>query len=141
MWQSSAAGMLDSSELKTFKGLHFFDVDPSYRCDARIMWYPQTAFFDMPHTDGFFRPYMKVGEVHLKVKDKAITLYAYQTEKMRLARKKANEIDSTRAMAQAYCDQVKPYLESIRDHADRLEILIDNELWPLPKYRELLFLK
>jgi uncharacterized protein (DUF1684 family) len=86
MWQSSAAGMLDSSELKTFKGLHFFDVDPSYRCDARIMWYPQTAFFDMPHTDGVFRPYMKVGEVHLKVKDKAITLYAYQTEKMRLQR-------------------------------------------------------
>jgi glutamine synthetase len=70
-----------------------------------------------------------------------ISAMVEQTEKMRLARKKANEIDSTRAMAQAYCDQVKPYLESIRDHADRLEILIDNELWPLPKYRELLFLK
>jgi glutamine synthetase len=64
-----------------------------------------------------------------------------QTEKMRLARKKANEIESTRTRAAAYCDQVKPYLESIRDHADRLEILVDNELWPLPKYRELLFLK
>jgi glutamine synthetase len=70
-----------------------------------------------------------------------ISAMVEQTEKMRLARKKANEIDSTRAMAQAYCDQVKPYLESIRDHSDRLEILIDNELWPLPKYRELLFLK
>jgi glutamine synthetase len=64
-----------------------------------------------------------------------------QTEKMRLARKNANEIESSRARAQAYCDHVKPYLESIRDHADRLEILVDNELWPLPKYRELLFLK
>ncbi|MFM9143060.1 MAG: glutamine synthetase type III, partial [Bacteroidota bacterium] len=64
-----------------------------------------------------------------------------QTEKMRLARKKANEIESTRTRAAAYCVQVKPYLESIRDHADRLEILVDNELWPLPKYRELLFLK
>ncbi|MFM8684924.1 MAG: glutamine synthetase type III, partial [Bacteroidota bacterium] len=64
-----------------------------------------------------------------------------QTEKMRLARKKANEIESTRTRAQVYCEQVKPYLESIRDHADRLEILVDNELWPLPKYRELLFLK
>ena len=70
-----------------------------------------------------------------------ISAMVEQTEKMRLARKKANEIDSTRAMAQAYCDQVKPYLESIRDHSDRLEILIDNELWSLPKYRELLFLK
>jgi glutamine synthetase len=70
-----------------------------------------------------------------------ISAMVEQTEKMRLARKKANEIDSTRAMAQAYCDLVKPYLESIRDHADRLEILVDNELWPLPKYRELLFLK
>ncbi|MFM7379561.1 MAG: glutamine synthetase type III, partial [Bacteroidota bacterium] len=61
-----------------------------------------------------------------------------QTEKMRLARKKANEIESTRTRAQVYCEQVKPYLESIRDHADRLEILVDNELWPHPKYRELL---
>jgi len=76
-----------------------------------------------------------------KTIDQHIADMVEQTEKMRLARKKANEIDSTRAMAQAYCDQVKPYLESIRDHADRLEILIDNELWPLPKYRELLFLK
>lgn len=86
MWLSPQSGMLDSTELTTFKGLHFFDIDHSYRCDARVMWYPQTTFFEMPHTDGALRPYMKVGEVHLKVNGQSVTLYAYQTEKMRLQR-------------------------------------------------------
>jgi glutamine synthetase len=44
-------------------------------------------------------------------------------------------------MAEAYCDKVKPYFEVIRDHCDKLELLVDNELWTLTKYRELLFTK
>ena len=55
------------------------------------------------------------------------------------ARKKANTIEEPRAKAVAYCDQVRPYLERIRYHADKLELLVDDELWPLPKMRELLF--
>jgi glutamine synthetase len=43
-------------------------------------------------------------------------------------------------MAEAYCDKVKPF-EVIRDHCDKLELLVDNELWTLTKYRELLFTK
>ncbi|MEZ4739442.1 MAG: glutamine synthetase III [Flavobacteriales bacterium] len=55
------------------------------------------------------------------------------------ARKKANTIDPAREKAIAYCDTVKPYLDRIRYHVDKLELLVDDELWPLPKMRELLF--
>ena len=58
------------------------------------------------------------------------------------ARKKANEIQSTRAMAIAYCDQVKgQYFDTIRYHVDKLELLVDDAYWLLPKYREILFLR
>ena len=54
-------------------------------------------------------------------------------------RKKANLITSDLEKALAYCDQVKPCFETIRYHCDKLELLVDNSLWPLAKYRELLF--
>ncbi|MDQ3099809.1 MAG: glutamine synthetase III [Bacteroidota bacterium] len=54
-------------------------------------------------------------------------------------RKKANVIENVRDKAIAYCDKVRPYLDQIRYHADKLELLVDDELWPLPKMRELLF--
>lgn len=57
------------------------------------------------------------------------------------ARRKANKLEDPRAMAIAYCEQVKPFFETIRYHSDKLELRIEDELWPLPKYRELLFLK
>ncbi|WP_115462565.1 glutamine synthetase III family protein [Winogradskyella aurantiaca] len=55
------------------------------------------------------------------------------------ARKKANVISDISKKAQMYCHDVKPYLEDIRYHCDKLELLVDDELWPLTKYRELLF--
>jgi len=54
-------------------------------------------------------------------------------------RKKANIIIDIREKAIAYEKNVKPYLEEIRYHIDKLELTVDNEIWPLPKYRELLF--
>jgi glutamine synthetase len=57
------------------------------------------------------------------------------------ARKKANKIEDTKKLAAAYCDDVKPYFAEIRYHCDKLELLVDDELWPLTKYRELLFTK
>jgi glutamine synthetase len=56
-------------------------------------------------------------------------------------RKKANALGSAEQMAHAYCNQVKPYFEEIRYHSDKLELLIDDEMWTLTKYRELLFIK
>ena len=54
-------------------------------------------------------------------------------------RRKANVLDDPYRKAVAYESRVKPYLEEIRSHIDKLELVVDNELWPLPKYRELLF--
>jgi glutamine synthetase len=54
-------------------------------------------------------------------------------------RRKANMIDDEYKKALAYESKVKPYLDEIRNHIDRLELVVDNEIWPLPKYRELLF--
>lgn len=55
-------------------------------------------------------------------------------------RKKANKLQSHKRAA-AYCDKVLPYLTTIRTHCDKLELLVDDALWPLTKYRELLFTK
>lgn len=54
-------------------------------------------------------------------------------------RKKANGHVSVRKKAGAYCDKVLPFFEKIRYEIDKLELIISDELWPLPKYRELLF--
>ena len=55
------------------------------------------------------------------------------------ARKKANTLADMEACAFAYCNEVKPFFDDIRYHCDKLELLVDDELWPLVKYRELLF--
>ena len=62
-------------------------------------------------------------------------------EKLVEARKVANKIECEREKAIAYHDTVAPYLEAIRYHVDKLELIVDDELWPLPKYRELLFIR
>ncbi len=64
-----------------------------------------------------------------------------ETDKMVEARKVANRITSEREKAIAYHDSVVPSMEVIRYHIDKLELLVDNEMWPLPKYRELLFIR
>ena len=55
------------------------------------------------------------------------------------ARREANKIEGAEEKAFAYCDKVRPYFDDIRYHCDKLEILVDDELWPITKYRELLF--
>ena len=55
------------------------------------------------------------------------------------ARKNANKLEDAEEKAFAYCNGVKPFFETIRYHCDKLELLIDDEIWPLTKYRELLF--
>ncbi len=63
------------------------------------------------------------------------------TAEMVSARKKANALTDERSKAVAYHDTVAPALDDIRRHIDKLELLVDNEMWPLPKYRELLFIR
>ncbi|WP_457618493.1 glutamine synthetase III family protein [Lutibacter sp.] len=54
-------------------------------------------------------------------------------------RKKANKIENVETKAETYCFKVKPYFDEIRYHCDKLELMVDDSLWPLTKYRELLF--
>lgn len=62
-------------------------------------------------------------------------------DQMLSARKEANKIEDTEEKAIAYCDTVKVFFDSMRYHADKLEIIVEDELWPLPKFREMLFTK
>ena len=57
------------------------------------------------------------------------------------ARKAANKIGNEREKAVAYHDRIAPMLEEIRYHIDKLELIVDNQMWTLPKYRELLFIR
>ena len=64
-----------------------------------------------------------------------------KVDEMTEARKLANGLTDAQKMAEAYCNKVKPYFEVIRNHCDKLELLVDNKNWTLTKYRELLFTK
>ncbi|MFO7999544.1 MAG: glutamine synthetase type III, partial [Bacteroidales bacterium] len=61
--------------------------------------------------------------------------------KMIAERKAANAIEDSAQKAHAYCRKVKPILDEIRYHIDKLEIMVDDQMWTLPKYREMLFIK
>ncbi len=70
-----------------------------------------------------------------------ITVIIEKREAMVEERKKANKLEDMRERAIAYCEKVLPYFEAIRYQSDKLEMLIDDEVWTLPKYREMLFMK
>jgi len=70
-----------------------------------------------------------------------ISMIITKTEAMVEARKIANIIENERNKAIEYHDKVTPYLDEIRYHIDKLELIVDDELWTLPKYRELLFIR
>ncbi len=73
---------------------------------------------------------------------KHVSIIKKLTNEMVGERKKVNKMEDSRARAIAYCDQVKAkYFDQIRYSVDKLELLVDDEDWPLVKYRELLFLR
>ena len=69
-----------------------------------------------------------------------ITFIKTNVDEMVAERKKANDIEDLREKAIAYDEKVKSYFQPIRYHVDKLEQLVDDSLWPLPKFRELLFI-
>ena len=89
--------------------------------------------------------YAEISEVQLKaIKAIAVHIREIRTlvDEMTTARKVANNtILEEVKRAEAYAETVLLYLDRIRDHIDHLELLVDDEIWPLPKYRELLFTK
>ncbi len=56
-------------------------------------------------------------------------------------RKKANKMNDIEKKGMAYCEKVKPFFDKIRYHCDKMEMMVDDELWPVVKYREMLFTK
>ena len=62
-------------------------------------------------------------------------------KKLHEAYEKAHNADSLRAEADIFCHQVKPQMDAIREAADDLEAVVDDQYWPLVKYRELLFIR
>jgi glutamine synthetase len=88
--------------------------------------------------------YKKIAEAQLAIIDE-MALHIGTTRKktvaMTDARKKANVVQDVHKKATAYCDDVRPYFDDIRYHCDKLEQLVENETWPIVKYRELLFIK
>lgn len=70
---------------------------------------------------------------------KRVDIINTTVSKMINKRKEANQLSDLETKATMYCEEVIPMLEEIRYHCDKLELLVDDELWPLPKYRELLF--
>ena len=75
----------------------------------------------------------------LKAISKYINNMSADIELLVEVRKKANRIENLAQRAKVYSREVKDMMERVRESADNLEMLIDNEMWPLPKYRELLF--
>ncbi|PZX20750.1 glutamine synthetase [Breznakibacter xylanolyticus] len=70
-----------------------------------------------------------------------VTFIKNKVEEMVNARKVANKLEDMSEKAFAYEQKVFPMFDEIRYHIDKLELIVDNEMWPLPKYRELLFMR
>jgi glutamine synthetase len=75
----------------------------------------------------------------IKTISEHITAIKAKVFEMTESRKTANSIANARLKALKYAETIVPFLEEIRYHIDKLEEIVDNEMWPLPKYRELLF--
>jgi glutamine synthetase len=87
--------------------------------------------------DNMIIPQMRALEkISRHVKEINIKVYQMIDE-----RKKANAIEDTVSRAEEYFKNVLPFLDNIRYHIDKLEMIIDDELWPMPKYRELLLIE
>jgi glutamine synthetase len=70
-----------------------------------------------------------------------LTIVKNSVDAMLEARKQVNAIEDTREKAIGYDEKVKSHFDNIRYHADKLEQIVDDSVWPLPKFRELLFMK
>jgi len=89
------------------------------------------------HDIGLKGIYSKTQIELIKEISERVTRIKTNVDAMVEARKKANVIENARTRAIAYCDKVKPFMDIIRDDVDHLELMVDDEVWPLPKYREI----
>ena len=108
--------------------------------------YQNTLIQNVTGLKGLFSAaeFKKIGTTQLEMIEEIsehISMIKKHVEAMVEERKKANLFESAKKQAIAYCDKVIPHFEVIRYHADKLELVVDNESWPLPKYREMLWIR
>lgn len=108
--------------------------------------YQKTLIDSVTGLKSVFTPaeFKKLASTHLEliseISERA-TIIKKAADDMTEARKRANALNSAEKQAHAYCDDVKSYFDTIRYNVDRLENIIDDAVWPLPKYREMLYLR
>jgi len=90
-------------------------------------------------TDKDFKKAASVQYEMIKNISNHVTIIKETTEKMIGERRRINKLEDPKEKANQYCDLVKPLFDTIRYSVDKLELTVDDEMWPLPKYRELLF--
>jgi len=137
-------------ELETYifqvqiEGRVYNELVYSYIIPAAIKYQNQIIKNVMGLKDIYGAAHKKLSEGQLSIIEQIaehIEAIKKVTDKMTDARKSANQLKDMDKKAFAYCDNVKPYFDQIRTHSDKLERIMDNDLWPLTKYRELLFQK
>ncbi len=74
---------LDTAEIQTFKGLHFFDPNEQFKVTATITWLPQIGYINMPQTGGDVVEYMQTAVLDFTINDKTFQLPVYQTDEMK----------------------------------------------------------
>jgi glutamine synthetase len=90
-------------------------------------------------TDGEFKEAASVQLEMIKNISRHVKIVKETVEKMIDERRRINKLENPKERATQYCDVVKPMFDVIRYSVDKLELTVDDEIWPLPKYRELLF--
>ncbi|WP_047416036.1 glutamine synthetase III [Cellulophaga sp. Hel_I_12] len=137
-------------ELETYifqvqiEGRVYNELVYSYIIPAAIKYQNQIIKNVMGLKDIYGAAHKKLSEGQLSIIEQIaehIEAIKKVTDKMTDARRSANQLKDMNKKAFAYCDNVKPYFDQIRTHSDKLERIMDNDLWPLTKYRELLFQK
>ncbi|MDP5230540.1 MAG: glutamine synthetase III [Cellulophaga sp.] len=137
-------------ELETYifqvqiEGRMYNELVYSYIIPAAIKYQSQLIKNVMGLKDIYGAAHKKLSDGQLSIIEQIaehIAAIKSLTDKMTDARRIANKLQDMDKKAFAYCENVKPYFDQIRMHSDKLERIVDNDLWPLTKYRELLFHK
>jgi glutamine synthetase len=149
-------GIFTGRELEARTEIYFEDYIKKVQIDSRVIGdlvLNQIIPTAVDYQNKLIQNVKGLKELGLGEESYKASLYTLEEISMRLsaiktgvfemteARKQANKLEHAEDRAIAYCDQVKPHFDLIRKHVDKLELIVDDENWPLPKYRELLFLK
>ena len=159
VWMFSRTGVLDAVELHARAEVYWETYTKKIQIEARVLGdlainhiVPVAARYQSMLLDKA----AKIGSLDLPAASKAlaandmevidkisnhILVIQESVRRMTEARKEANRIESEREKAVAYHDTVLPHFDTIRYHIDKLELVVDDQIWTLPKYRELLFIR